>query len=118
MVDAMIAFVTCGSAEEARRIATALVEKNLAACVNIVPGVESCYRWKGEVEWSQESLLVIKTTGDAIAPAHEAVMEGHSYENPEFVAFTIDEGSASYLRWIQESVDADAGGPPASEWDE
>lgn len=116
MVDAMIAFVTCGSREEATRIAEALVENHLVACVNVVPGVESCYRWKGQTEWSSEFLLILKTTGDAIGSAHEKVMELHSYDMPEFVAFTIDEGSRPYLQWIQDSVVAMPGTEP-SEWD-
>jgi len=117
MVDAMIAFVTCGSREEATRIAEALVRDHLVACVNVIPGVESCYRWEGEVKWSSEFLLVLKTTGDAIGRAHEKVVEEHSYELPEFVAFTIDEGSAPYLAWIETSVAPSiAGGPDESDW--
>ena len=118
MVDAMIAFVTCGSREEANKIAEALVENKLVACVNVIPSVESCYRWKGQVKWSSECLLILKTTGDAIGAAHEKVVEEHSYEMPEFVAFTIDEGSATYLKWIQDSVeDPIAGGTGESEWE-
>jgi len=105
MVDAMMAFVTCGSREEAARIARVLVENRLAACVNIVPAVESCYWWEGEVQWNSEFLLILKTTGDAVGRAHERVVEEHSYEMPEFIALTIDEGSAPYLRWIQDSVE-------------
>lgn len=115
MVDAMIAFVTCGSREEARTIAEALVENHLVACVNVIPSVESCYRWEGKTEWSAEFLLVLKTTGDSIAAAHEKVVELHSYQLPEFVAFTIDEGSSPYLQWIQESVVAPGSEP--SDWD-
>ena len=117
MVDAMIAFVTCGSRDEAKRIAEALVADNLVACVNVIPSVESCYRWEGKIQWSDEWLLILKTTGDAIGPAHEKVIEIHSYEMPEFVAFTIDEGSSTYLRWIQDSVEPSIGGGAPSEWE-
>jgi periplasmic divalent cation tolerance protein len=88
------------------------------ACVNVVPGVESCYRWEGKVEWRSEVLLILKTTGDAIGDAHEKVLAEHSYKLPEFVAFTIDEGSAPYLQWIQDSVVPSLGGGAAeSEWE-
>jgi periplasmic divalent cation tolerance protein len=117
MVDAMIAFVTCGSREEATKIAEALVENHLVACVNVIPAVESCYRWQGKTEWSSEFLLVLKTTGDAIGQAHEKVVEEHSYELPEFVAFTIDEGSAPYLQWIENSVAPSTPGGEKSEWE-
>lgn len=118
MVDAMIAFVTCGSEQEAKKIAEALVENNLAACVNVLSSVNSCYRWEDQVQWSGEHLLVIKTTGDAVGPAHDKVIELHSYAMPEFVAFTIDEGSAAYLRWIQDSVGKAGGhGGGESEWE-
>jgi periplasmic divalent cation tolerance protein len=116
MVDAMIAFVTCRSREEATKIAEALVGNRLVACVNVVPGVESCYRWEGKVEWSSECLLVLKTTGDGVGAAHEKVMEVSTYDLPEFVAFTVDEGSAPYLQWIQDSVQPSAESAP-SDWD-
>lgn len=117
MVDAMIAFVTCGSREEATKIAEALVENHLVACVNVIPGVESCFRWEGKTQWNSEFLLVLKTTGDAIGPAHEKVVEEHSYDLPEFVAFTIDEGSAPYLQWIETAVAAATPGGEKSDWD-
>jgi periplasmic divalent cation tolerance protein len=116
MVDAMIAFVTCKSREEATKIAEALVGSHLVACVNVVPGVESCYRWRGMVQWHSECLLVLKTTGDAVGAAHEKVMEVSSSELPEFVAFTVDEGSAPYLQWIQDSVAPSVESAP-SDWD-
>ena len=105
MVEAMIALVTCGSREEATTIAEALVGNHLVACVNVVPSVESCYRWEGDVKWDTEYLLLIKTTEDAIDRVHERVIEEHSYDLPEFVALKIDEGSAPYLKWIEDSVD-------------
>jgi len=90
--------------EEARHIAHALVERQLAACVNIVPHVESMYRWKGEVENSTEVLLVIKTTATAFERLQAALAKLHSYEVPECLELTVTNGSKAYLNWIGESV--------------
>jgi periplasmic divalent cation tolerance protein len=106
MVEVMIAFVTCGSREEATRIAEALVQDHLVACVNVIPSVESCYRWEGNLKWDTEFLLLLKTTEDAIDRVHERVIKEHSYDLPEFVAFKIDEGAGPYLKWIEESIEA------------
>ena len=95
---------TCGSLEEARHIAHTLVERRLAACVNLVPQVESTYRWKGEVETSAEAMLLIKTTADAFERLRAALIELHSYEVPECVELAITDGTAAYLDWIGESV--------------
>ena len=105
MIDTMIAFVTCGSREEAGEIAETLVQERLAACVNVVSSVESCYRWKGKVDWDRECLLVIKTRAAAVDRVRQRVLEIHSYDLPEFVAFKIDSGSEPYLKWIADSVD-------------
>lgn len=95
---------TCGSLEEARTIGCALVERQLAACVNIVPQVESIYRWKGELETATEFLLVIKTTSGAFDRLRDALRELHSYEVPECIEIAVTDGSAAYLEWIEESV--------------
>jgi len=95
---------TCGSLEEARHIAHTLVERRLAACVNLVAQVESTYRWKGEVETSAEAMLLIKTTADAFERLRAALIELHSYEVPECVELAITDGTAAYLDWIGESV--------------
>ena len=95
---------TCGSIEEARHIAHALVERRLAACVNLVPHVESTYRWKGEVETAAEVMLIIKTTADAFERLRAALVELHSFEVPECVELTITDGTAAYLDWIGEAV--------------
>jgi periplasmic divalent cation tolerance protein len=100
----MIAFVTCGSRDEARAIAENLISERLAACVNVVPGIESCYRWEGEVAWDTEFLLMIKTTGDYLGEVRETVMKVHSYELPEFIAVGIDAGAEEYLQWIRDAV--------------
>jgi periplasmic divalent cation tolerance protein len=104
MTDKRLVLTTCGSLEEARSIAHALVERQLAACVNIVPQIESIYRWQGEVETATECLLVIKTTAEAFHALHETLTSLHSYELPECVEISIEDGSAEYLRWIGESV--------------
>jgi len=104
MTDKKLVLTTCGSLEEARSIAHALVERQLAACVNIAPQIESTYRWQGEVETATEWLLLIKTTADACNRLREALSELHSYELPECIEIAIEDGSAAYLEWIGESV--------------
>jgi periplasmic divalent cation tolerance protein len=109
MTDKRVVLVTCGSQEEARRIARALVERRLAACVNIVPQLESVYQWQGKVESATEWLLLIKTTAGAVSPLQDAVHELHSYEVPEFIALAVEDGSAAYLEWIGDSVEGSEG---------
>jgi len=104
MTDKRVVLTTCGSLEEARQIAHALIDRRLAACVNIVPQVESVYRWKGEVETATEWLLIIKTTLDAFDRVREALSKLHSYELPECIEIGIEDGSAPYLEWLGESV--------------
>jgi len=104
MTDKRLVLTTCVSLDEARNIAQMLVERQLAACVNIVPQIESVYRWKGEVETATEWLLVIKTTADAFNRLREALSELHSYDLPECIEIAIEDGSAAYLMWIGESV--------------
>ncbi|MFY9702666.1 MAG: divalent-cation tolerance protein CutA [Terriglobales bacterium] len=104
MTDKRLVLTTCASLEEARSIAHTLVERQLAACVNIVPQIESVYRWQGEVEAAAEWLLVIKTTQDAFERLREALSKLHSYELPECIEIAIEDGTAAYLDWIGESV--------------
>jgi periplasmic divalent cation tolerance protein len=101
------AVVTCaaGSEDEASRIARGLVERRLAACVNVVPGVMSTYRWQGAVRTDAEWLLVAKTRLDRFDAVRDAIRELHSYELPEIVMVEIAEGDAGYLAWIDESLD-------------
>lgn len=100
----MVALSTVGSAEEADRLARALVERRLAACVNVVPGVVSHYRWQGELQRDEERLLVIKTRAERIEALRDALRELHPYELPELVAFEISAGSPEYLKWLDEGV--------------
>ena len=104
MTDKQIVFSTVGSKEEAQKIAAALVERQLAACVNILGPIDSVYRWKGEVESNTEFLLVIKTTAEHFESVHEALLELHSYELPECIALNIENGNSEYLDWIENSV--------------
>jgi len=104
MTDKRIVLTTAGSEEEARKIAQHLVEHRLAACVNIVPQVESIYRWQGKVESSREWLLVVKSTAAKFAAVRDAIRELHSYDLPECIAISIEEGSPQYLQWLAESV--------------
>jgi periplasmic divalent cation tolerance protein len=104
MTDKRIVLSTAGSEEEAQKIARHLVEHKLAACVNIVPRIESIYRWQGKVESSGEWLLLIKTTADRFPAVRDAIRELHSYELPECIAMSVEDGSADYLQWIEDSL--------------
>jgi len=105
MTDKRVVLTTAGSRDEARRIAEALVDRKLAACVNIVPGAVSIYRWKGKAEEAEEWLLWIKTTAAAFDRVCAAIAEMHSYEVPECMSFAIENGSAAYLKWLEDSVE-------------
>ena len=104
MSERVVALSTVGSPEDAERIARALVERRLAACVNVVPGVVSIYRWKGGLQREEERLLVIKTRSEKLAALREALVSLHPYELPELVALPIVDGHPPYLGWIDESV--------------
>src|SRR5262245_33830434 len=91
---------TAGSEDEARRIASTLVERRLAACVNVLPRIHSVYRWKGEIERAEEWMLVVKTRRDRFDEVASAIREVHSYELPEVVLLDVAGGDARYLAWI------------------
>src|ERR1700680_4523936 len=104
MTDKIVVLCTCASAEEAARIARALVEKKLAACVNVMPAVRSFYRWKGAVEDEQESLLVIKSSRGLFDQLRVEIEKLHSYEVPEVIAVPIVDGSEGYLEWLEREL--------------
>ena len=104
MTDKRIVLSTASSEEEARKIAHALVDRQLAACVNIVPQIESVYRWQGKVESAREWLLLIKTSAEKFSAVRDALCELHSYDLPECIAIAIEDGSPDYLQWIADSV--------------
>ena len=104
MTDKRIVLTTAGSAEEAQKIARHVVEQRLAACVNIVPKIESVYRWQGKVESSAEWLLLIKTTVEKFPNVRTAIRDLHSYDLAECIAIAVEDGSEEYLDWIADSV--------------
>jgi periplasmic divalent cation tolerance protein len=104
MTDKILVLTTVGSKDEARKIGRALVERRLAACVNLVPQVRSIYRWKGQIEEAEEWLLILKTTRAAFERVREAILELHSYDVPECVSVAVDDGSVEYLSWIGQSM--------------
>jgi periplasmic divalent cation tolerance protein len=100
----VVVLCTIGSAEDAERVARAVVERGLAACVNVVPGVTSFYRWRGEIARDAEWLMVMKTTAARFEALREALVKLHPYDVPEVVELPIERGHAPYLDWIDESV--------------
>ena len=104
MTDKFLVLTTAGSEAEANKIAQALVERRLAACVNIIPRIQSVYRWRDQVEKSEEFLLFIKTKRALEPELRAAIRELHSYELPEHIVLAIEHGSEEYLKWMDESV--------------
>jgi len=104
MTAAIMVFTTVASSEEANRLAQALVEQRLAACVQIDGPITSCYRWKDAVETAAEWRLTIKTRAALYDPLEEAIRKLHSYEQPEILALPITAGSTGYMKWIEEET--------------
>jgi periplasmic divalent cation tolerance protein len=102
--DCVVVIVTCPSDAVARGISRQLVQQRLAACVNVVPGVESVFRWQGKVQRAREVLLVAKTTARAFRSVRAAVAKLHPYDVPEIIALPVADGSRGYLRWVAGSV--------------
>jgi periplasmic divalent cation tolerance protein len=105
MTDKIVLFTTVASPEEADRLARALVDRRLAACVTILPQARSVYRWQGRVEESTELLLLIKSRRPLFAALSEAVRALHSYEIPELIALPVVDGNPPYLDWIDHETE-------------
>lgn len=99
-----IGLTTTSTLEEGQRLARLLVERRLAACVNVIPNLTSIYRWQGAVEEASEVLLLIKTTKEMLGALESALRELHSYDLPEFLVLDVDSGSQPYLNWLFDSV--------------
>jgi len=104
MSEILIVFVTCDGKDQAESIAEKVVGERLAACVNVVAGVRSCYVWEGKLTWSEEVLLVMKTTRAGFERLEKRVRELHSYEVPEVVGVAADLGFDRYSEWVRQSV--------------
>lgn len=100
----LLVLVTAPTEDEARRIANALVEERLAACVNIVGAIDSVYRWEGRVTTDREALLIIKTTDERYEKLEARVKQLHTYSTPEVIAVKIERGSSEYLSWLSDCV--------------
>lgn len=100
-----MAITTCPDADIAAKLAEAIVEAQLAACVNIIPAIESVYRWQGKIEHDAESLLLIKTSRQKLSLLESLISQKHPYELPEFIALDISDGSTAYLEWITKSLE-------------
>jgi periplasmic divalent cation tolerance protein len=105
MTDFQIVLCTCVDREQAERIADRLIEQHLAACVNILPGVQSIYRWQGAVESAAEVLMLIKTDSAHSNEVQSTIAGLHSYEVPEFLILPVSGGSEAYLAWLKASLD-------------
>ena len=102
--DAIVVFMTAASGEEAARLADMLVGAHLAACVQILPEMESVYRWQGKIERQEEILLLAKSSSDKFDELERAVRAIHSYDTPEIIATPIVAGSPSYLKWLDATL--------------
>ncbi|MGE0885397.1 MAG: divalent-cation tolerance protein CutA [Blastocatellales bacterium] len=104
MTDALLVITTTENQADGERLAKLLVERELAACVQMMPQITSVYRWQGNVEQSVETLLFIKTTQTIYQQLEDAIKQNHSYQTPEIIALPIESGSTDYLNWLMSSV--------------
>src|SRR5579864_1190351 len=104
MTDKIVVLSTCASEEEAEKLAREVVEQRLAACVNVIPRIQSFYRWQGNLESAGECLLIIKSSRDRFDLLRSALEKAHSYEVPEIIALPVVEGAANYLNWLQANL--------------
>jgi periplasmic divalent cation tolerance protein len=105
----LLVYCTVANQDEAETIARTLIEKKVAACCNIIPSINSIYCWKGEVEESEESLMLIKTTQKKYEQLEKEIKMIHSYSVPEIIATKLETGSSAYIDWIIECVDKPGG---------
>lgn len=111
MTDKVVVLSTCGSSQEATRIARTLVEQRLAACVNVTSPIRSLYRWEGRVCDEEEFLLVVKTSRMLFDRVRRTIEKLHSYQVPEVVCLPMIDASPNYLNWLTASVQGDAEAP-------
>jgi periplasmic divalent cation tolerance protein len=100
----VISFVTTDTKKLAIRIASRIVQEKLAACVNIIDGMRSIYRWKGKIEKTKETLLIIKTRKNLTKDLIVLIKKLHTYTTPEIIFFEIDDGEKNYLNWIRDNT--------------
>ena len=108
VMEAIVIVTTVGTEEQANLVARELVARRHAACVNIVPGIRSIYRWQGKICQDSEYMLVVKSQENEFEAVREAIRELHNYELPEILAFRVRHGDAGFLEWIAQSLDKDA----------
>lgn len=104
MTEALVVITTTETRQDAERLAHLLVERELAACVQILPQITSVYRWQGKVEQADEFLLFIKSTREAYPELETAIRENHTYQTPEIIALPVEAGSDGYLNWLKAAV--------------
>jgi len=104
MTNELVVLVTTSTSDDAYKIADALVAERLAGCVNIIPAIESVYRWEGKVTRDTETLMIIKTTSERYPEVERRVKELHTYSTPEVVALRIERGSEQYLNWVRDAT--------------
>ena len=112
MTEEIVILSTCAGEAEAQKLAALLIEQRLAACVNVLPGIRSYYRWEGKLESAGEYLLIIKSSRGLFPAVAAAIESAHSYEVPEVIALPIIDGSANYLAWLRSSLGPGSGVEP------
>jgi len=104
VTDKVVVLVSVGSLKEGRKLGRSLVEAKLAACVNLMPAMESIYTWQGKIEKAREQLLLVKTSREVFPRLAAEIRKLHSYTTPEVICLPIIDGSAEYLAWLDESL--------------
>lgn len=104
MTDKIVVLSACANREEAEKIAASLVEKRLAACVNVFNGAHSVYRWRGQLERAEETMLLIKSRRELLPQVQAEISRLHSYEVPEALALQVVDGMESYLEWMEREL--------------